>query len=62
MTHEVSEFLDLLGPFYEFLPDDMTNGKTNNGSTSADNTTTNTMTKKVNGENIGQNQIATSRS
>ncbi|KAH9517863.1 Acyl-CoA binding domain containing 5 [Dermatophagoides farinae] len=65
MTHEVSEFLDLLGPFYEFLPDDMTNGKTNNGSTSADTTTTtattttNTMTKKVNGENIGQNQIAT---
>ncbi|XP_027203256.2 acyl-CoA-binding domain-containing protein 5-like [Dermatophagoides pteronyssinus] len=69
MTHEVSEFLDLLGPFYEFLPEEMTNDANNskndtkmNGSAVAvadDNNQV--LTTKMNDENInGQNnQIAT---
>lgn len=27
LNTEVSDFLDILGPFYEFLPEELTNGK-----------------------------------
>lgn len=29
---EVSDFLDILGPFYEFLPEEVTGGKSSNNS------------------------------
>lgn len=39
LSHEVSEFLDLLGPFYEFLPEELTgnNNENNQRSNEEDN-------------------------
>ncbi len=35
MNAEVSDFLDILGPFYEFLPEEVTRSKSNSNSSSS---------------------------